>query len=412
MIWGVATAAIQIEGALQEDRRGESIWDRFPAANGDTPAVACDHYHRWPEDLDLMRELGVDAYRFSIAWPRIFPTGRGTPNRAGLDFYRRLVEGLLERGIEPNATLYHWDLPQALQDAGGWASRDTAHAFAEYAALVVDRLADVVPRFATHNEPGVTTFLGHLTGEKAPGHRDLGEALRAGHHVLLSHGLALRELRRHDVEAGIVLNLSTIYGDDHAAVARMDAYVNRWFLDPIFRGEYPEAFDRPDCVEEGDLELISRPIDWLGVNYYFPVRVTADGAELPPRGRTTAMGWEVNADAFHKLLLRLQRDYAGVPIYVTENGAAYVDPEPVDGVVEDPERVAYLRDHVAALERAVADGVDVRGYYVWSLLDNFEWEHGYDKRFGIVAVDYETQRRTPKRSALWYRDLVTSRRPR
>jgi beta-glucosidase len=405
VIWGAATAAIQIEGALDEDGRGASIWDRFPAANGDTPALACDHYHRWPEDLDLLRELGLETYRFSIAWPRVLPAGRGAVNQRGLDFYRRLVEGLLDRGVEPNATLYHWDLPQALQDAGGWASRDTAYAFAEYAAVVADALAGLVPRWATHNEPGVTTFAGHHTGEKAPGHRDLTEALRAGHHVLLSHGLALQELRRHDVYAGVVLNLSTIYGDDADAVARTDAYVNRWFLDPIFRGEYPAAFDRPDCIEDGDLELISRPIDWLGVNYYFPVRVGA-----VPRPPLTAMGWEVDADAFHELLLRLRREYGEVPLFVTENGAAYHDPPPADGVVEDPKRVAYLRDHIAAVERAVAHGVNLQGYYVWSLLDNFEWEHGYDKRFGIVAVDYETQRRTPKRSALWYRDLVATRR--
>ena len=410
MIWGVATAAVQIEGALDVDGRGESIWDRFPAANGDTPEVACDHYRRWPEDLELMRELGVDSYRFSVAWPRILPNGRGTPNRAGLDFYRRLAEGLHEHGIEPNATLYHWDLPQALQDSGGWAARDTAQAFAEYAAIVVDELADLVPRWATHNEPAVTTWLGHLTGEKAPGHRDLGEALRVGHHVLLSHALALQELRRHDVQAGIVLDLTTVYGDSDEAFARMDAFRNRFFLDPLFRGAYPEAFDRPDCILDGDLELISQPIDWLGVNYYFPVRVAADGSVLPPRPPTTAMGWEVDAEAFHELLLRLERDYGRIPIYVTENGAAYDDPEPVVGVVEDPERVAYIRDHVAAVERALADGVDVRGYYVWSLLDNFEWEYGYDKRFGIVSVDYETQRRTPKRSALWYRDLIASRR--
>ena len=405
MIWGAATAAIQIEGALGEDGRGPSIWDDFPTATGDTPAVACDHYHRWPEDLDLLRDLGLDAYRFSIAWPRILPSGRGRPNRKGLDFYRRLVEGMLERGLEPNATLYHWDLPRSLQDAGGWSSRDTAYAFAEYAAVVVDELGELVPRFATHNEPGVTTFLGHHTGEKAPGHRDLKEALRVGHHVLLSHGLALAELRRRPVQAGIVLSLSPVVGDDEAAVARTDAYVNRFFLDPVFRGEYPEAFERPDCVEPGDLELISQPLDWLGVNYYFPTRLGE-----PPRPPLTAMGWEVDPDALHDLLLRLRRDYGDVPILVTENGAAYDDPPAVGGVVEDPLRVAYLRDHVEAVERAAAAGVDVQGYYAWSLLDNFEWEHGYEKRFGLVHVDYETQRRTPKRSALWYRDHVAASR--
>jgi beta-glucosidase len=424
--FGVAMAAYQIEGAVDEDGRGESIWDVFcrrqgAIAGGDTGDVACDHYHRWREDLDIMAALGVESYRFSISWPRVQPDGRGPLNAAGVDFYRRLCEGLRERGIEPVATLYHWDLPQARQAAGGWSARDTAERFAEYAALMADELD--VDAWITHNEPWVVAFLGHAEGVKAPGIRDWPTALRASHHLLLSHGLAAQALRgRH---RGITLNLAPVRSDDPVAAARMDGYLNRWFLDPVFRGWYPEDmvehYERRygpfDVVQEGDLAVISEPIDFLGINYYFPQRVRTDPARQPlelspvlPPPPTTAMGWEVDPDGLHELLLRVRRDYGNVPIYITENGAAFEDGPVVNGTLEDPRRVEYLRSHLGALARAVADGVDVRRYFAWSMLDNFEWEHGYSKRFGLVYVDYSTQRRVPKRSGLWYRDFIARAR--
>ncbi|HET7555992.1 MAG TPA: GH1 family beta-glucosidase [Gaiellaceae bacterium] len=425
-IWGAATAAFQIEGATHADGRGESIWDRFchtpgKVANGDTGDVACDHYHRWPDDLDLMSSLGLDGYRFSIAWPRVQPDGRGPANPKGLDFYRRLVDGLLERGIAPLATLYHWDLPQRLQDEGGWASRDVVDRFAEYAQLVFDALDDRVDAWVTHNEPWVTSFLGYGLGVKAPGIKDWRAALAAAHHVLLSHGRAARAYREGGGagELGITLDLTHVSGDSDA-VRRLDGHRNRWFLDPVLGGSYPpdmlelysERVGPFDFVHDGDLHEIAAPIDFLGVNFYQPaVALPGDGPlgveEVRAEGPRTAMGWTVEPSALTALLLRLRRDYGAIPLVITENGASFDDP-PVDGqsVVEDPERVAYLRDHIAAVERAVAEGVDVRGYYVWSLLDNFEWEHGYDSRFGIVAVDFDDQRRVPKRSALWYRDLI------
>jgi beta-glucosidase len=433
---GVATAAYQIEGAVREDGRGESIWDRFcrvpgAVANGDTGDVACDHYHRWREDLDLMAALHVESYRFSIAWPRVQPDGRGALNARGIGFYRGLVEGLLERGIEPVATLYHWDLPQALQDAGGWAARDTAERFAEYARLTAEALGDVLTRWITHNEPWVVAFLGHAHGTKAPGLRDWPAAVRASHHLLLSHGLAVDALRAavgEAAEVGITLNLTparpaTPSDEDRSAARRMDGHMNRWFLDPLLRGRYPddvvELYSRRvgllDFMPASDAAVIARPIDFLGVNYYFPLRVHADPARqplgvgsAPPLEPTTAMGWEVDAAGLEELLLRLGRDYGPLPIDITENGAAYADATPSNGVVDDPERVAYLEQHLAALERARAAGADVRRYYAWSLLDNFEWEHGYDMRFGLVHVDFATQRRVPKRSALWYRDRIAS----
>ena len=425
-IWGAATAAFQIEGATHADGRGESIWDRFchtpgKVANGDTGDVACDHYHRWPDDLDLMSSLGLDGYRFSIAWPRVQPDGRGPANPKGLDFYRRLVDGLLERGIAPLATLYHWDLPQRLQDEGGWASRDVVDRFAEYTQLVFDALDDRVDAWVTHNEPWVTSFLGYGLGVKAPGIKDWRAALAAAHHVLLSHGRAARAYREGGGagELGITLDLTHVSGDSDA-VRRLDGHRNRWFLDPVLGGSYPpdmlelysERVGPFDFVRDGDLHEIAAPIDFLGVNFYQPaVALPGDGPlgveEVRAEGPRTAMGWTVEPSALTALLLRLRRDYGAIPLVITENGASFDDP-PVDGqsVVEDPERVAYLRDHIAAVERAVAEGVDVRGYYVWSLLDNFEWEHGYDSRFGIVAVDFDDQRRVPKRSALWYRDLI------
>jgi beta-glucosidase len=433
--FGAATASYQIEGAAREDGRGESIWDRFshkPGAvvNGDTGDVACDHYHRWAADLDLMVELGLESYRFSIAWPRVQPDGRGELNRAGVDFYRRLAEGLRERGIEAVATLYHWDLPQARQAVGGWAARDTAERFAEYAGLMGDALD--VDAWITHNEPWVVAFLGHATGTTAPGVRDWRTAVAASHHLLLSHGWAMQALRAGapDVPVGITLNLAparaaTSSDDDRAAASRMDGYLNRWFLDPVLRGHYPEdmvdqysrRYGPFDVVHDGDLAAIGGKIDFLGVNYYSPQRVKADPTRQPlelahvlAHPPTTAMGWEVDPDGLHELLVRVRRDYGDLPIYITENGAAYEDGPVVNGTVEDPDRVAFLRTHLDALSRAVADGVDVRRYFAWSMLDNFEWEHGYAKRFGLVYVDYSTQRRVPKRSSLWYRDFIATAR--
>jgi beta-glucosidase len=427
-VWGAATAAYQIEGAANADGRGESIWDRFcrtpgKVANGDTGDRACDHYHRWPEDLDLMAALGVRAYRFSIAWPRIQPDGRGPANRKGLDFYRALVEGMLEREISPLATLYHWDLPQRLQDDGGWASREVVDRFVEYAGLVFDGLGDLVDCWITHNEPWVTSFLGYGYGVKAPGVADWSQALAAAHHVLLSHGRAVHAFRDEGSrgEIGITLDLTHVTGEPEAA-RRLDGHRNRWFLDPVLRGGYPadlvelyeERVGPLEFVRPGDLAEIAAPIDFLGVNFYQPAVArpsSVDGPlaleQVPSDGPLTAMGWTVEPSSLTSLLLRLKRDYGDIPLVITENGASYDDP-PLDGqsVIEDPQRVDFLRGHVEAVERAVEGGVDVRGYYVWSLLDNFEWEHGYDRRFGIVAVDFDNLERTPKRSALWYRDLI------
>ena len=427
-VFGAATAAYQIEGATTADGRGESIWDRFcrvpgKVANGDTGEPACEHYVRWRDDLDLMRALGLRGYRFSIAWPRIQPEGRGAPNQKGLDFYRRLVEGLLEREIAPLATLYHWDLPQSLQDDGGWASRGVVDRFADYARIVFDALGDLVDAWVTHNEPWVTSMLGYGRGIKAPGISDWRSALAASHHALLAHGRAVGAFRAGDGngEIGITLDLTHVLGEAEAA-ARLDGHRNRWFLDPVLRGAYPadilELYERRlgplDFIRPGDVDEIEAPIDFLGVNFYRPAvaRLKHDQdpvgvEEVDAEGPRTAMGWTVEPSSLTALLLRLERDYGGVPLVITENGASFDDP-PLDGnaVVEDPQRLAYLRDHIAAVERALEGGVDVRGYYVWSLLDNFEWEHGYASRFGIVAVDFDDQRRAPKRSALWYRDLI------
>ena len=425
--WGAATAAYQIEGATEVDGRGESIWDRFSetpgkVANGDTGEPACEHYFRWRDDLELMRSLGLQGYRFSVSWPRIQPDGRGPANPKGVDFYRRLIEGLRERGIEPLVTLYHWDLPQRPQDDGGWTSRDTAERFAEYAALMFDELGDSVDTWVTHNEPWVAAFLGYAYGSKAPGLQDWRGALAASHHLLLSHGQAVSAFRDAGSggQIGITLDLTQVYGDPEAA-RRLDGHRNRWFLDSLLRGGYPadtvdlyeERFGPLDFVRRDDLEQIAQPIDFLGVNFYQPAVVRIADREplglelLETNGRQTAMGWRVEPDTFTALLVRLKRDYGDVPLVITENGAAFDDP-PLDGhpVVEDPDRVAYLREHIAAVEHAIDSGVDVRGYYVWSLFDNFEWEHGYASRFGIVHIDFASQRRTPKRSALWYRDLI------
>ncbi|MFD7651393.1 beta-glucosidase [Streptomyces albidoflavus] len=428
--WGVATAAYQIEGAVAEDGRAPSIWDTFShtpgkVAGGDTGDVACDHYHRWPEDLALMKRLGVDSYRLSIAWPRVHPQGDGPVNEAGLAFYDRLVDALLEAGITPNVTLYHWDLPQALQDRGGWPARETAEHFAAYASTVAERLGDRVSRWATLNEPLCSAWIGHLEGTMAPGLRDIDAAVKASYHLLLGHGLAAQAVRAASPHAkiGIVNNLSTVYAAtdseaDQAAARRMDGHTNRWWLDPVHGRGFPAdmrevyGVDLPE--RPGDLDTIAQRLDWIGLNYYFPA-VVADDPDAPhPHIRTvrregvprTGMDWEIEAGGLEELLLRLTREYGAQSIYVTENGSAFPDTVAPDGSVHDPERTAYLQDHLAACARAARAGAPVDGYYAWSLLDNFEWAYGYDKRFGLVHVDYPTQRRTMKTSGHTYARLI------
>jgi beta-glucosidase len=428
--WGAATASYQIEGAAHEDGRGESVWDRFCATpgkvrNGDSGEVACDFYHRYRDDVALMRELGLGAFRFSIAWPRILPAGRGLVNEAGLDFYDRLVDELLAQEIEPFVTLFHWDTPQSLEDAGGWSERATAEAFVEYTQAVVGRLGDRVRHWITHNEPWVHAWIGHAWGEHAPGRTSETDAVAAAHHLLLSHGWAAQEIRRSspDARVGITLNLGHAYPatetpEDEAAAWQVDGEGNRWFLDPIFRGAYPaDLLERNETVapfvRDGDLEAISAPLDFLGVNNYFRFVVSA-GADGPRMERNseaehTDMGWEVYPDGLEDLLVRVARDYGPPAIYVTENGAAFGDVRVHDGRVHDPERTAYLESYIGAVARAIAAGAPIKGYFVWSLLDNFEWAYGYSKRFGIVYIDYPTLERVPKDSFYWYRDFIASR---
>ncbi|MBG0832372.1 beta-glucosidase [Planomonospora sp. ID67723] len=431
-LWGTATASYQIEGAVAEDGRGPSIWDTFAhepgrVRDGHTGDVACDHYHRWPEDVALMAELGVGSYRFSIAWPRIQPGGRGPANQAGLDFYDRLVDGLCERGIVPAATLFHWDLPQALQDEGGWMARDTAYRFADYAALVAERLADRVPMWITLNEPFVHMAFGYAMGTHAPGQVLLTGALPAAHHQLLGHGLAVRELRARGAGQVLITNNCTPVwpaSDDPADLAAADAYDvlhNRLFNDPVLLGRYPDLTPYGaalGCVRDGDLDLISAPLDGIGINYYNPTRIAApsgDGLPFTDAGITgypvTAFGWPVVPDGLRELLTGLAARYGDAlpPVYVTENGCSQPDEVGPDGTVDDQARIAYLDGHIRAVEQAVAEGVDVRGYYVWSLLDNFEWAEGYHQRFGLVHVDFATRRRTPKASYHWFRERISRR---
>jgi beta-glucosidase len=426
--FGVATAAYQIEGGAREGGRGESIWDRFShtpgkTAGGDTGDVACDHYHRWREDVDLIAGLGVDAYRFSIAWPRVQPLGHGAWNDQGIAFYDRLVDRLLERGIQPHATLYHWDLPQALQDLGGWAARDTAHHFARYAQKIGQVLGDRLATLATHNEPWCTAYLGHEQGKFAPGARDAALAHQVSHHLLLSHGLALQALRADGVRAplGIVLNQSPAHAasdseaDRRAARTAYHGYVS-WFMDPLFLGRYPDdpGLQRAPRVAGGDMDTIRQPLDFLGINYYTRMWCSTAQPPLPAPCAlgVTDMGWEIYPDGLSELLLEIHRCYAphGLPpIYITENGMAESD-VPADGAVHDPRRIDYLHRHLQALAHARRAGVDLRGYFCWSLMDNYEWDSGYAKRFGIVHVDYASQRRTLKDSAHWYRDLLAALR--
>ncbi len=427
-IWGVATSSFQVEGAAQADGKGPSIWDRFcrqpdAIADGSNGDVACDHYHRWPQDLDLIAALGVDAYRFSMSWPRVQPEGCGGWNDAGLDFYERLVDGLLARGVKPYLTLNHWDLPDALQQQGGWAGRDTVHRFVDYALGVHARLGDRLAAITTHNEPWVISTMGHEWGVFAPGLKSRAAAAQVAHHLLLSHGLAVQALRAVGSRAqlGIVLNLAPIHAatgsDADLAKARLDdGRLVRWYMDPLFRGEYPAdvldflGADAPR-VESGDMAAITAPMDFLGVNYYSRSVASADGSWQAGRSglALTDMGWEIYPSGLTELMLRLHRDWRVPPLYIKENGGAFKD-ECVDGRVHDGERVAYLAAHIAAVGDALAQGVPMAGYMVWSLLDNFEWASGYAKRFGIVHVDYTTQRRTLKDSALWYRDFLRRQR--
>lgn len=427
-LWGAATSAYQIEGATDEDGRGTSIWDTFCATpgkvwNGDSGAIACDYYHRYKQDIGLMQKLGLDAYRFSIAWPRVVPEGRGRVNQAGLDFYDRFVDDLLAAGIQPFATLYHWDLPQALENAGGWPERATAEAFGEYVEIVARRLGDRVSNWITQNEPYCSSWLGYALGLHAPGRTDVTAAAAAAHHVLLSHGLAVDALRREssDAEVGIVLDSWPVYPAtddprDAAAAWEADGFRNRLFFDPVLRGRYPEdVLERLDGaappVRDGDLATISAPIDFVGLNNYSRTIVGSNGDSEPRNvpaadSPMTEMGWEIWPDAIYDVLTRLHFEYDVAKLYVTENGAAFTDVRGHNGRVEDPERIDYLAQYLGAVARAIADGVPVRGYFVWSLLDNFEWSYGYSRRFGLLYVDYSTLERLPKSSFYWYRDLI------
>jgi beta-glucosidase len=429
-LWGVATSAYQIEGAVSEDSRGVSIWDTFAAMPGKTfqgqsGAVAADHYHRMESDVALMAELGLRSYRFSIAWPRVIPDGTGPVNVRGLDFYDRLVDTLLDHGIEPMVTLYHWDLPLPLHQLGGWLRRETATDFADYAEIVARRLGDRVTWWITQNEPWCAAYMGYGSGEHAPGMTSRSAAVIAAHHILLSHGLAMPRMRavlQPDARIGISLNLYPVYpADDRpetaAAVEQADIFKNRWFLDPVLHGAYPEELFRwwnvaSPPIEPGDLALISQPGDFLGINYYerWVVRSSAQGFALVtniPNSEYTSMGWEIYPEGLSSVLRRVHRDYAPPQIIVTENGAAFHDAwDGKTAEVRDPQRQSYLERHIGALEQALANNVPVQGYFAWSFLDNFEWAEGYRHRFGLVYVDYETQRRIVKSSGRWYADFI------
>ena len=435
-VWGSATSSYQVEGATKDDGRGASIWDTFCSEpgkikNSDTGDIACDHYHRYEQDLDLMHNLGFGAYRFSVAWPRILPDGRGQINQKGLDFYKRLVDGLHKRNIRPMATLYHWDLPQALQDKGGWLNRDTTKYFADYAEIVFRALGADVSGWITHNEPWVVAYVGHAWGTHAPGTKDWAKAVQVTHHLLVSHGLAVQAFRAVNLknsQIGITLNLTQAYPisdktEDKDAAYRIDGFQNRWFLDPVLKGgNYPtdmhsymaKKYGPLSYILADDAKIIASPTDFLGINYYSPSYIgnNPHSSYFETDGKSghnpvTEMGWEIVPQSLYDLLVRLKKDYGDIPLYITENGAAFNDRlDHNTQQVDDGNRIKYLYQHIAAAQRAIADGVNLKGYFAWSLMDNFEWAEGYTKRFGIVYVDYPTQTRTPKRSALWFRDVI------
>ncbi len=439
--WGAATASYQIEGAVREGGRGKSVWDTFShtegkVARGETGDVACDHYHRVESDVKMMADLGLKTYRFSIAWSRILPDGRGKVNGEGLEWYHRLVELLLEHGITPCATLFHWDLPQGLEDIGGFRNRDTVSWFADYAALMARELGDRVTMWSTFNEPWCYASLGHVAGYHAPGLTDPKAGVTVAHHEQLAHGLAVQAMRseRDGLELGIVINPSNVRSEGSPAaepddMRKIDAIHNRWWFDSVLNGAYPEDLlddfgPLADAIQHGDLAQIAQPLDWMGINYYFDILVrglrpddtggdrmrsyptVSRTAEADRRPVHTDMGWPITPEGFTELLVRLHTDYPNMPpIYITENGCAYDDPV-VEGRCADPRRIEYLDLHLRAVKDAIDEGVDVRGYYQWSLMDNFEWALGYAKRFGLVHVDFESLERTPRDSALWYREVI------
>ena len=428
-VWGVATSSYQIEGAANEDGRGQSIWDTFckvpgKVANFDNGDMACDHYHRYKEDLDLMKWMGVKAYRFSVAWPRVIPDGVGRVNEMGLDFYDRLIDSLLEREIAPWLTMYHWDLPEALQLRGGWNNREVVEWFGEYAEMLTSRFGDRVKNWMTLNEPLCSAWLGHLYGDMAPGIKDLQTALNVSHHLLMSHGLACQVIRSNVSEAnvGIVINVTpavpaTDSQEDSNAAQLADGFDNRWFLDPVFGRTYPadviDTLGASPEIHSGDMKLIAQDLDFLGVNFYFRQTVAADqnSKPLPIRSvnrenvKRTAMNWEVHPQAFEEILLRISKEYSPKAIYITENGSAWND-EVINGEIIDDERIDYLARHLDVMRSAKNQGAPILGYFAWSFLDNFEWAYGYEKRFGLIYVDYKTQKRTPKKSAFFYRQLL------
>jgi beta-glucosidase len=429
--WGTATASYQVEGAWDEDGKGESIWDRFShtegkITNGDTGDVACDQYHRYSEDIALMRQLNQRGYRFSISWPRVFPEGKGKLNQRGLDYYSRLVDELLAAGIQPFPTLYHWDLPQALQDQGGWANRQIVGHFAHYAETVVRALGDRVKSWMIFNEPWVFTFLAYLYGMHAPGIRDTGQAMRATHVVNLAQTAALNAMRATGLSEaiGTAFSMTATYpetasAEDAAAAERQHAFGNDWFLAPMYRGDYPRAYVDQEAmlarmdIRHGDMEAVRGALDFIGINLYQRQIVADDpggrnlGTRLVPGpGPRTEFNWEAWPAAIYRMIMRVTRDYGPVPIYVTENGCSYGDGPGADGRVRDEKRIDFLRGYIGQVARAIDEGADVRGYYLWTLIDNFEWTMGYSQRFGIIHVDHETQKRTIKDSGYWYRDLI------
>ncbi len=430
-VWGASTSSYQIEGAVEEDGRGKSVWDIFSheagrVKGGDTGDVACDHYHRWIEDVEWLARGGFNAYRFSTAWPRILPAGTGVIEHRGLDFYDRLVDGLIGRGVTPWLCLYHWDLPQALQDQGGWTKRDIAEKFADYARVVARRLGDRVKHWAMFNEPNVHALFGHGTGSHAPGLTGLPNMLAAIHHQNLAQGRALQVLRaeRADLRLGTVTNVSPVRpssdrDEDRRAADRFDAFWNGAFLDPLFKGSYPAVIgaDFAPLIADGDLKTIQQPVDFFGLNYYAPAYVANAPQSLlgawfgavPAGTRFTAIGWPIDPGGLTETLIRLRDQYANPEVYVTENGACYDDAVAADGIVHDDDRVAYLREHLAAARGALAAGVKLGGYFAWSLLDNFEWAEGYSRRFGIIRVDFATQKRTPKASFAFLADTIRRR---